>query len=87
MKDLESAMADPKRVDEAMTRYGVLQEAFERKGGYTYQARIRSVLTGLGFAVSQFNQPIQEMSGGERTRAELARLLLEDPELLSLFPD
>jgi ATP-binding cassette subfamily F protein 3 len=84
LRELEQAMADPRQVDEAMVRYGTMQEAFELAGGYTYEARIRQVLGGLGFAADELETPISRLSGGEKTRALLARLLLEDPDLLIL---
>jgi ATP-binding cassette subfamily F protein 3 len=84
LRDLEEAMADPTRTDEAMERYGRLQEAFELAGGYTYQTRINQVLTGLSFSRDDFHCPIAHLSGGQRTRGLLARLLLEDPDLLLL---
>ncbi|MCJ7513372.1 MAG: ABC-F family ATP-binding cassette domain-containing protein [Anaerolineales bacterium] len=81
---LEAAMADPRRAEEAMARYGPMQESFERAGGYTYTARIKRVLSGLGFAADEFDRPLARLSGGEKTRAYLARLILEDPDLLLL---
>jgi ATP-binding cassette subfamily F protein 3 len=81
---LEQSMADPQDAEEAIIRYGPLQESFERLGGYTYPSRIRRVLTGLGFDVRDFNRSLDQLSGGERTRAFLARLLLDDPDLLVL---
>ena len=85
LTELERSMADPQLVDQAMTRYGALQEAFERDGGYMYQARIRQVLVGLGFSINDdFHRPLSQLSGGERTRIQFARLLLEDPDLLIL---
>jgi ATP-binding cassette subfamily F protein 3 len=71
-------------VEEALARYGPLQESFELAGGYTYPARIRQVLNGLGFSQQNHTQPLSELSGGERTRAMLARLLLDDPQMLVL---
>jgi ATP-binding cassette subfamily F protein 3 len=81
---LESSMADPEQVELALTRYGPMQEAFELAGGYTYPTRIRQVLNGLGFSVEAYDRPLRNLSGGERTRALLARLLLEEPQLLVL---
>ncbi|HEX6303418.1 MAG TPA: ATP-binding cassette domain-containing protein, partial [Anaerolineales bacterium] len=68
---LEAAMSDPAQAEEALQRYGPLQEAFERQGGYTYETRIRQTLSGLGFEKSDFYRPISQLSGGERTRALL----------------
>ncbi|MEW5870419.1 MAG: ribosomal protection-like ABC-F family protein [Chloroflexota bacterium] len=81
---LEAAMSDPQQAEEILERYGKLQEQFERRGGYTYETRIRQTLTGLGFDSSDYNRPIYQLSGGQRTRALLARLLLSEPELLVL---
>ena len=81
---LETDMADPQQADEALARYGPLQEKFEHMGGYTYETRIRQTLTGLGFESVDFERPIEHLSGGQRTRALLARLLLSDPDLLVL---
>ncbi len=78
---LESLMATQ---PEVMERYGKLQEDFERRGGYTYMTRIKQVLTGLGFDASDYDLPLDHLSGGQRTRAFLARLLLADPDLLLL---
>ena len=81
---LARQLEDPSHGEEVLARYSALQEELERRGGYTYEARIRSVLTGLGFATVQFEQELGKLSGGQRTRALLARLLLEEPELLLL---
>ncbi len=81
---LESAMSDPNLADEALEKYGKLQQTFELRGGYTYETRIRQTLTGLGFDESDYGRPIPHLSGGQRTRALLARLLLSDPDLLIL---
>ena len=58
--------------------------AFELAGGYTYEQRIDRVLGGLGFGREQYDQPVETLSGGQRTRAALARLLLSSPDLLLL---
>ncbi|MGD8730421.1 MAG: ABC-F family ATP-binding cassette domain-containing protein [Anaerolineales bacterium] len=84
LSELEQSMADPEAVEDAMRQYGPLQEQFEREGGYTYEARIRQVLHGLGFSSDEFNKQLNLLSGGERTRAQLAHLLLLDPDLLIL---
>ncbi len=64
--------------------YGRQQHEFELLGGYTYETRIRQALTGLGFDTADFARPVNQLSGGQRTRALLARLLLSAPDLLLL---
>ena len=81
---LEGEMADPNRAEDALATYGPLQEAFERDGGYTFATRVRQVLRGLGIGADLWDQSVGRLSGGERTRLWLARLLLEDPGLLLL---
>lgn len=84
LQELERAMAEPRRAAKAMVKYGQLQEQFERAGGYSYPAETERILRGLGFSKDDFSRPLRELSGGERTRGMLARLLLEDPDLLIL---
>ncbi|RMF48795.1 MAG: ABC transporter ATP-binding protein [Anaerolineae bacterium] len=67
-----------------LERYGALQHRFEHLGGYTYETDIRRVLSGLGFSQREFTMPLTQLSGGQRTRALLARLLLSKPDLLVL---
>jgi ATP-binding cassette subfamily F protein 3 len=81
---LESIMSDPDQAETALQRYGALQADFEHLGGYTYPTRIRQVLTGLGFSPVEHDLPLDHLSGGQRTRALLARLLLSAPDLLIL---
>ncbi|HIG55718.1 MAG TPA: ABC-F family ATP-binding cassette domain-containing protein, partial [Candidatus Handelsmanbacteria bacterium] len=69
---------------EVLPRYSALQTEFERREGYTYETRIRTVLMGLGFGEDDFQLDMAHLSGGQRTRSLLARLLLEDPEILLL---
>ena len=70
--------------DELLDEYSRLQVEYEIGGGYDYDTRIRMVLTGLGFAPSAWNQPLSQLSGGQKTRVLLGRLLLEAPDLLIL---
>jgi ATP-binding cassette subfamily F protein 3 len=65
-------------------RYGHLQERLEREGGYSFEARVRSVLEGLHFREEDLDRPLAEFSGGQKSRAILARVLLRDPDLLLL---
>jgi len=84
LKTLEKEMSDPDEADQAIVVYGKLQEEFERRGGYTYETRIRQTLTGLGFMPEDEQRPMTQLSGGRRTRALLAQLLLSNPDLLLL---
>ncbi len=70
--------------DELLDEYSRLQVEYEIGGGYDYDTRIRMVLTGLGFAPSAWRQPLSQLSGGQKTRVLLGRLLLEAPDLLIL---
>jgi ATP-binding cassette subfamily F protein 3 len=70
--------------DALLEEYGQAQTAFEVAGGYTYETRIRQVLGGLGFNEDEHGKQMAHLSGGERTRALLAQLLLSEPDLLLL---
>ncbi len=84
LKKLEQEMSDSKTREQALAEYGSAQHEFEQRGGYFYPTRIEQVLTGLGFNQSDFHMPLDQLSGGQRTRAHLARLLLSGPDLLLL---
>jgi ATP-binding cassette subfamily F protein 3 len=85
LRQLEVLMARPDaRQDGVMERYGRAQEAFELAGGYTYELEIQRVLTGLGFSETDYDRPLAQLSGGQKTRGLLARLLLLEPDLLLL---
>jgi ATP-binding cassette subfamily F protein 3 len=84
LHELEIEMADPARAETALDAYAPLRERFEYLGGYTYQDRTKHVLMGLGFAPEEHDMPLAHLSGGQKTRAFLARLLLESPDLLLL---
>lgn len=79
---LEHLMSQSAHSDETLENYGRLQHEFELAGGYTYENRIRQTLTGLGFSREDEQRPLTQLSGGQRTRARLAVLLLESPDLL-----
>jgi len=81
---MEAAMADGIAGEDVLKRYSSLQDVFERKGGYTYENKIERTLTGLGFEKGDYQKPLNILSGGQRTRAVLVRLLLSDPDLLLL---
>lgn len=81
---LEMEMTDPARVEAVLDEYAALRDRFEALGGYTYQDRTRHVLMGLGFRPEEHDMPLGHLSGGQKTRALLARLLLESPDLLLL---
>jgi len=70
--------------EELLNRYDELQTRFEHMGGYTYENRIDQVLDGLGFTRDQQEAPVMNLSGGQQTRASLAKLLLQEPDLLLL---
>jgi ATP-binding cassette subfamily F protein 3 len=84
LEEAIAAAADPVEQEQLLVRYGKLQDAFELDGGYTYENRIRQVLSGLGFSTGEYLRPVAQFSGGQQTRAHLARLLLDAPDLLLL---
>jgi len=87
MRALETRMAEARGGDATaalLAEYGATQEAFERAGGYTYDVRIAQVLEGLGFPRPTWDTAVSHLSGGQKTRVLLARLLLEAPDLLIL---
>ncbi|MDE0484789.1 MAG: ABC-F family ATP-binding cassette domain-containing protein [Candidatus Poribacteria bacterium] len=67
-----------------LQQYARIHERHERLGGYDYEHRINRVLGGLGFSEQDFNLPVRVLSGGQKSRATLAKLLLEEPDLLLL---
>ena len=81
---LEQQMADSISSAQALEAYGPLQAEFERLGGYSYETRVKMVLSGLGFSADEYAMPLPQLSGGQKTRALLGRLLLEAPDLLIL---
>ena len=90
LSELEAQMSDPQIAEdpEAMSSvleaYGKAQERFEALGGYTLEHKVEAVLSGLGFAPEEYGQEVGELSGGEKKLVNLARLLLQMPDLLLL---
>ena len=88
MRRMEAEMAevhdDPEAFRQLSNAYARLVDRFEAAGGYEWPSRIQGVLAGLGFARGRETQPANLLSGGEKTRLCLARLLLTQPELLML---
>ena len=84
LEEAMTAATDSTEQDQLLDRYGNAQDAFELAGGYTYENRIRQVLSGLAFGEGEYHRPLAQFSGGEQTRAHLARLLLDAPDLLLL---
>ncbi|AQS54690.1 ABC-F family ATP-binding cassette domain-containing protein [Novibacillus thermophilus] len=80
-----SVLANEKLYARVMERYAERQETFEKAGGYSYEARIRSVLSGLGLKEYPPHKTyVSQLSGGQKTRLSLAKLLLKQPDLLML---
>lgn len=90
LRELEVRMGDPsiiadeKKYRQVSERYAVLAEEFRRAGGYTYQASIRTVLQGLKFVDDEYNTVVSSLSGGQKTRLALAKLLMNKPDVLIL---
>ncbi|HEX6290331.1 MAG TPA: ABC-F family ATP-binding cassette domain-containing protein [Herpetosiphonaceae bacterium] len=86
IRQLETLIADTEHPEweSRMERYGDLMARFEHGGGYDTERMIERTLEGLSFTRAQYDQPIREFSGGQKTRAALAITLLQDPDLLLL---
>ncbi len=90
LRSLEQQMADPSVYENTdsytrvMTEYDELQVSFKEAGGYQFEADARSVLHGMRFYPEDFEKPVHLLSGGQKTRLALARMLLSKPDLLIL---
>ena len=82
--ELSMKQASGHKLDELMEAYSRLTHAFELAGGYAYKSEITGVLKGLGFAETDFSKQISTLSGGEKTRTALGKLLLLKPDLIIL---
>lgn len=84
MKILEKKMADGGDIDDISHEYAELSSYFEARDGYRIDVKIKQVLNGMGFGSTPTDRVISTLSGGEKTRLALAKLLLEEPNLLIL---
>ncbi|MCA1614178.1 MAG: ATP-binding cassette domain-containing protein, partial [Acidobacteria bacterium] len=85
MRELEHRMGEaPDDLDAVLERYSDLQHQFEREGGFEYSARAESILVGLGFAREAWELAVEKLSGGQKNRLGMARLLLAEPDVLLL---
>jgi ATP-binding cassette subfamily F protein 3 len=82
LRNMEAQMGGSQASEELLEQYSALQTRYEFAGGYDHELQIKRVLTGLGFTEDNWQQPLEQLSGGQKTRALLARLLLEKPDLL-----
>ena len=79
MKHLEGA-----ELEDALERYTRMNHTFEMQDGYAFESQITGILKGLGFEESEFNRPVSALSGGQKTRVSLGRLLLSRPDIILL---
>lgn len=75
---------DGDRLNEALETYNRLSTEFENKNGYAYQSEIIGILKGLGFSEEEFSKNIDTLSGGQKTRVALGKLLLQKPDIIFL---
>ena len=84
IRELEALMASSSQLENIMKEYDQLTYEFERDGGYSYESQLKGVLKGLGFSEETWSMNIGILSGGQKTRIALGRLLLLKPDLLLL---
>ncbi|MBD5521658.1 MAG: ABC-F family ATP-binding cassette domain-containing protein [Lachnospiraceae bacterium] len=82
--ELAMKSASENELSELMEKYSKLTHDFESGGGYAYKSELTGVLKGLGFEESEFNKSIDTLSGGQKTRVALGKLLLQNPDLIIL---
>lgn len=76
--------ASGEELEHLIAKSDTLRHRFELAGGYTYHSELIGVLKGLGFTEEEFNKPVSALSGGERTRVALGKMLLTSPDLIIL---
>ncbi|MCB2295381.1 ATP-binding cassette domain-containing protein [Clostridium algoriphilum] len=90
LKDLETKMREPyvaskkEYHDKVIKEYTLSSDLYNNRGGYTYKAEISRILKGLGFMEEDYDKPISILSGGQKTRVALCKLLLNNPDVLLL---
>jgi len=86
LRKMEQQMQDipHERLEAFMEDYHQLQKEFEEKGGFTFRGEATAVIRGLGFTDDEFEKPLSQLSGGQKTRVGLARLLVSKPDILLL---
>lgn len=82
--ELQMKTADDEKLKQLMNTYAGLTHAFEAANGYAYKSELTGVLKGLGFAQEDFSRPVDTLSGGQKTRVALGKLLLLKPDLIIL---
>lgn len=86
LRDMEKEMGNVKgrELEALMEDYHKLEEAFDRAGGYRIASDISGTLKGLGFSEEEFNKPVNTLSGGQKTRVALSKLLVGTPDMIIL---
>lgn len=82
--EMEMAHLEGEALEEHIARYQVLVDRYEKSGGYSRESAVTGALRGLGFSEEEMAMPAQNLSGGQKSRLALAKLLLHEPDLLLL---
>ena len=82
--ELQMKHAEGEKLETMLNTYSRLNHEFELLNGYAWQSEITGVLKGLGFVEEEFSKPVSELSGGQKTRVSLGKLLLSKPDIILL---
>ncbi len=82
--ELDMKHLEGQELENALERYTRMNHTFEQQDGYAFESQIVGILKGLGFEESDFQRPVSELSGGQKTRVSLGRLLLSRPDIILL---